>query len=453
MAAPDGEVQPADAPAPASWKLFGSVGEYEAFMDDPSRVVKLEWRKVRRQRHWGLTSHSWLEAYLLDGRRMRLEFFSDSGLVESIYDAGDLELLESDEWADSVVYGGRAAAAHEFARPLTVDRLRSVATDIALRPYSVDNSNCHHFVLDVWNRVVISILQQSHYPDRVKTGFLRGAVASLGKLWLGSVGASLGSEPAATSAPRVSRGGHAHPTLSLRHEEGSRVSGGLSALGRGAPGYNRAVRLERFAEALKTDAVHLLQSGHPLAVAGLPPQKAPATWEAWADAWLPGVGDDALRVAERIGTTDVIDLLTRILSPQGFAGDARRGGAGLGSLGSEGAMLASLSSRAAPFPSSLSAGREHGPAVDVCYLALRSGVEVRLAIYAILCPASAMGKMRRLRLLSGDARAGKEGTFQYTLCDLPGEAPPMSAVELARTEVEALQMAMCTGEWGFVTLL
>jgi len=51
---------------------FHTIEDYTTYMRHPSRVVRLEWRKTRRPELKGLTSHSWLEAELLSGRRRRI---------------------------------------------------------------------------------------------------------------------------------------------------------------------------------------------------------------------------------------------------------------------------------------------------------------------------------------------------------------------------------------------
>merc|ERR1719469_1686499 len=108
--------------------------------------MRLEWRKSRRTEHNGLTSHSWLEAHLVDGRELRLEFFADVGLMESVFEQN----MKGD--SNGEIYEGRVCGDHrDFIRPLTADRLRSTASEAASKPYSVTEHNCHQFVLEVWN--------------------------------------------------------------------------------------------------------------------------------------------------------------------------------------------------------------------------------------------------------------------------------------------------------------
>mmetsp|Transcript_31909 Transcript_31909/g.84060 ORF Transcript_31909/g.84060 Transcript_31909/m.84060 type:complete len:498 (-) Transcript_31909:32-1525(-) len=484
---------------PASWKEFVDAADYVDFMKDPSRIVRLEWRKVRRQQHRGFTSHSWLEAYLLDGRQMRLELFGDVGLAESIFTARRRE-------DDSIVYEGRAAGSHEFVRPLTLERLRRIAASVASRPYSVTESNCHHFVRDVWNSAVIDILRRNHYPDRVKTGFLWGASESFGKFFLGGAIAplaasfsSVGStsagnmstaKPAADSRrrrrsraqeartgrtslrpapqaglvdsfPSTAPSGHVTPStagaelptfgviggqapqharLSAHHEDGNRISGEIFAPMRSA--YDEATLDQYFAELARSGVLYVLEDGGALVDTGLPGE-GPQTCRAWVDMWLPSCGDAAARLAQQIGATDVVELVQRIIPPFDDAPELARASPAFASLSSQSAATRS-SSRV-----------DQNLVSEVCYVVL-AGSEVRLAIYALLQPMHhRRGPSRRLRLLSGDVRQGKENDFAYTVCCLgdSDQASSASAVDFAREELDALRVALTTGDWGFVTLL
>lgn len=161
---------------------FDSKDDYVAHFCDPKRVTCLEWRKSRQQNFGGWTSHSWLEAYLLDGSHTRYDFYADRGLMESLNGEPD---------PMSQVYLGRGAEAHEFGHPLTLQVLREKVAMVGARPYSVFEFNCHHFVLEVWNSCVIEALRCTHFPDRWKLSF----VYRVGPLrnWLGGIGASLSS--------------------------------------------------------------------------------------------------------------------------------------------------------------------------------------------------------------------------------------------------------------------
>jgi len=502
--------------APASWKGFGTVEEYSRFMQDPGRVVRLEWRKVRRQQHKGLTSHSWLEAQLLDERRLRLELFADTGLTEAVLHNG------KSCNRDSVLYEDRAAESHEFARPLTAERLRRVARQAAaLRPYSVTDWNCHHFVLHVWNAVVIEMLKCTHYPDRVKTGFLWGATESFGKIWMNSAtwASRLGLDQRETvpedtddgkpyqhtlpffaslaPGPGTSTNDHAggiwnslvsrapaqdevpapgaegarqagralRPacpqvpvTLSAQQEEGSRVSGEIEAgpdvLHETAP----ATRFEGFARALQQGSVFLLQPGKDLVVLSEAsgcenqPRSTGGNDEIIAScAWLPSEDSDvAKRLAAQIGSKSVVENVLRIIAP-----DSKWAEPATMATGSM--AFASLSST-----SMASTAKRQGPVLDECYLVLRTHEELRLAAYLILAPTTAsaavgsgvvrpVSPFRRLRLLSGDVRTGEERAFKYTMQDLCDR--PTSAEACARDELHSLQIAVSTGDWGFITLL
>mmetsp|Transcript_46560 Transcript_46560/g.87172 ORF Transcript_46560/g.87172 Transcript_46560/m.87172 type:complete len:368 (+) Transcript_46560:33-1136(+) len=138
-----------------------------------SKVERVEWRKVRRLQYRGLTSHSWIEAHMLDGHRLRLEFFGDYGL--SVTTLTHTSCSGSDlQSTVGTLFRNRAAAADEFSEPLTVGKLKDLSSAIASsRPYCLLNFNCHHFARDVWNAVVIKQLQRRHHPDRMKTAVLQ----------------------------------------------------------------------------------------------------------------------------------------------------------------------------------------------------------------------------------------------------------------------------------------
>jgi len=507
--------------APASWKGFRTVEEYSGFMQDPSRVVRLEWRKVRRQQHKGLTSHSWLEAHLVDGRRLRLELFADTGLTEAVLHVG------SSCNRDSVVYENRAAESHEFARPLTAERLRRVARQAAAtRLYSVTDWNCHHFVLHVWNAVVIEMLNHTHYPDRVKTGFLWGATESFGKLWVGGAtwASRLGLDQRetvpedtddgrphqqtlpffASLAPGtqdpaggmwnslVSRSSSAHDEgrareslararshgsdnqaetalraecpqapvqLSAQQEEGSRVSGEIEASLDVLRDREPATRFEGFARVLRQGSVFLLEPGRDLAVlseASGSDQSRPSSagsndGTVASCCWLPNEESYiAKRLAAQIGSKRVVENVLRIIVPDAKWAEPAA------AIPPGSMAFASLSS------SSMASGaKQQGSVLDECYLVLRTCEELRFAAYLILAPtpSAALGggvvrpatPFRRLRLLSGDVRTGEEGAFKYTLQDLCDQ--PTSAETCARDELHSLQIAVTTGDWGFITLL
>lgn len=479
-------------------------------MKDPSRVVRLEWRKARRQQHKGLTSHSWLEAYLQDGRRLRLEFFGDTGLSESVFASGKGE-------RESVIYENRIAGPHDFARPVTAKRLHEIAEAAAARPYSLTDWNCHHFVLEVWNKVVITLLQRTHYPDRMKTNVLWGASESFGKLfseganWAAQLGIgqpppsgapekrrepaaavpgplgkillgsystapvafeSYSTSPVAgqdlplergsstassSSSSRLSQpstpltcpsgdeplgdpaGGASRVRVEAREEEGGRVSGEVVSVPRPGSEGDRLVQLSR---ALDEGAICVLALGKGLVTADLPSSR-PKTPAAWAETWLPGAVEDGLRMTDHLGSMDPIDLVMRVLVPgsDGMAGRRRPTSTRFASLSSESLESESLASGAG----------DRGNVASVCFVVL-SGSEVRLAIYAVLGPHN-QGPRKRLRLLSGNLHEGKEGTFAFALSDVKERDVPATARSCVEEELSSLQIALSTGDWGFVTLL
>lgn len=435
---------------PLAATSFANAEEYMAFMREPERVVRLEWRKARRAEHRGWTSHSWIEACLLDDRRLRFEFYADQGLAESI-------LTDGIVGPESELYEGCVAEGNEFSLQLTAGSLRVAAASVAKRPYSVTEFNCHHFVLEVWNRVVIEARKQRHYPDRVKTG-----IAFLGKHhWVGGLFAAFASrreQRHREDTPALDEG-HVGASLTGRAEEGQRISGEVLAIAREAPEFDRQGRLDGFCQAVKAGTVFLLEAGGTMMPTSLPEPEpligksssesfhirrgtdvvtGPSTSSAsWCKTWLPDAGEKAERLIERIGATDVIDLVAHILKPGAKCSAlTRKGRAPFASISSQ-------SSSAAPFGV--------GAAADACYVVLQ-GQELRLAIYAILRSKAKGGASQawRLRLLSGDARAGNESEFVYTLLDLQTEASP---ADLARNELQSLNFALSTNDWGFITLL
>jgi len=145
---------------------FRSAEEYADFIKDPNRVMYVEWRRVRRSVSAGLTSHSMLDCQLQDGSRWRFEKWSDTGMLEST--------LMSSVASDGAVYRGRKAADGELLRPLRLVDLRQMAQALGAQPYSLTGANCHHFVRDLWNALVIRSLRRYTHPDRIKGGMLVG---------------------------------------------------------------------------------------------------------------------------------------------------------------------------------------------------------------------------------------------------------------------------------------
>ena len=96
-----------------------------------------------------------------------------------------------------------------------------------------------------------------------------------------------------------------------RQEEDGRISGELVVLGPLGTSAEGGCS-ESFLEALRRGAIMVLKPGTTLVATDLE-QGVPATYDNWADLWLPGDGDAALRLARQIGSTDVIDLVTRTL--------------------------------------------------------------------------------------------------------------------------------------------
>jgi len=491
----------------------GCIEDYIAFIENPSRVLRLEWRKARRTEHRGFTSHSWLEACLLDGQRLRLEFFSDKGFCETLL------LCNAPADPNSGIYDDRIANEQDFNLPLVAETLRCVAQRVGKREYSLVESNCHHFVLDVWNAVVIEALQQNHYPDRMKAGVLGGVMATLERVFSSEIGTSLVSndlgvrqddlavlqEPSPNARSQSEQSARPNYILartnnnSARQEEGDRISGELVAESTRSIGYDVDARVASFLNAVATGIVFRLGLGTALSPV------SNSGDDSFASTWLLGLDDLlAFRLACRVGTTDVVELVAQVLQPSmrthGPLADSSSGRAassegqvqrkpalGLGnmfsSFSSASSFSTSLASRvgldrglaatstsifASSFDSFSLAALESVAAPgngaenlveDVCYVVLRSASEVRLAIYAVLNlePTNAEGRPSaaqrwRLRMLSGDARAGEEATFAYTMRGLAASASAEKAQDFAREEQGSLQIALSTNDWGFVTL-
>mmetsp|Transcript_29790 Transcript_29790/g.54938 ORF Transcript_29790/g.54938 Transcript_29790/m.54938 type:complete len:553 (+) Transcript_29790:103-1761(+) len=498
--------------------LADSKDAHSSSMSDLSRINRLEWRKLRRTQHGGMTSHSWLEAYLQSGRRLRIELFAD-GLSETT--------LASDRRdPHSQLYTG-AATADELQRPMRAAELREVATSVAnTSPYCLLNFNCHHFALAVWNAVVVETLQRRHYPDRVKTFILRGLEGSIGS-WVNKF-ASLPSinrigsrsEVEAAASPR-GRNANASP------QDGRRIWGEVSAIPRTSPAYNRDGRLQRFTAALGTGSVHMLQTSGDLEQMGLPKgpwedwqrresekglddssrdlgstgdhwerfgrrfsadddegndnasvgssgssdsatyivdeehiPRAGQEFQQWAQEWLPDKRDAAMRLAEHMGTNDLVELVARIIEPKEAVPRAAPAidVLNISCPNSCNNSFSSVATQHHP-EDSLSELRQDSVA-DVCYVVLAGQRELRVAIYALLRPIQLSppdAQTWHLRLLSGDACSKQESRFHYTLQNVLGGVPsgsaPASAVGMARCELQSLQFGLATGDWNSVILM
>ena len=132
----------------------------------------------------------------------------------------------------------------------------------------------HHFVLELWNSIVVSALQSSHYPDRAKIGILWGVEEVIGHWFQG--GGSLASVGAAR--PRAS----------------------------GAMGADRSDRSDRLPECLEN--VFVLETTGPMRLAELPPASSPDLHRLrWASMW-PGLEEHLLRLVEIIYKFDIEEV-------------------------------------------------------------------------------------------------------------------------------------------------
>ncbi|CAK9018011.1 unnamed protein product [Durusdinium trenchii] len=260
-------------------RCFEHVEDYIHWMSQPSRVVYVEWRKVRHEKSRGLTSHSWLEVRLLDDRRLRMEIYADRGYTEQCFDpravsapgAGTAGLRFFDP--DSTIYDGRCAGETELRRALTAETLREEAKSLARRPYSLSEFNCHHFVLELWNSMVVDSLQSKHFPDRTKLGLLWGVEEMMGH-WLQGA-----SSLASVGAPTSGAAQRAPPTIPVRAD---------------------VFLLET------TGQMRLAEMPQSIETAGNSPTAC------WAARQLPGVEEAAMRVVELIRTFDILELNKRL---------------------------------------------------------------------------------------------------------------------------------------------
>eukprot|EP00929_Paragymnodinium_shiwhaense_P090828 TRINITY_DN50924_c0_g1_i2.p1 TRINITY_DN50924_c0_g1~~TRINITY_DN50924_c0_g1_i2.p1 ORF type:complete len:454 (-),score=60.30 TRINITY_DN50924_c0_g1_i2:114-1475(-) len=439
---------------------FDCVEDYVDFMRDPKRVVRLEWRKVRRGESKGMTSHSWLEARLMDGIRVRIELWADQGFSVSLYDpTGRRDPRFTDP--EAKVYDNRAAEAQDFRQPLTLTSLSDIAKNIGnKRPYSLSEFNCHHFVLDVWNNVVIDKLQATHYPDRTKTSLLWGVEGAIGT-WLQTFGGSLapGGSLAApvegqTAAP-LTRGYSASdrtPNATL-----ACFSGSLQAAGLDDPNYGRARRLATFCQLVKAGKVFLVEPGTPLIHTGVPPRRVSLASDAnpvettcsdWVACCLPGVGNAGMRLAERMNGEELGDFVSEVFL-QKETESSQAAAASPFTL----ASISSLSSISRPGGAEPQLFTRDPLVEDACFVALR-GRELRWIAYCVLrCPGAAETSAWRLRLLSGDALAGKEGSISYFLTDLVEATPTTQARDLLDEDMPALSAALSTDNWGALECL
>jgi hypothetical protein len=141
---------------------------------DMAMVVRIEWRAVRRTISAGLTSHSMLDVELRNGMRIRFEKFADTGVRESL-------LVPTIVYPKGSVYQGRVGKASDLVEPIRINELRKAAYALGATPYSLMRSNCHHFVRDLWNYLVVEPLRRYTHPDRIKAKIAVGISDNLGR--------------------------------------------------------------------------------------------------------------------------------------------------------------------------------------------------------------------------------------------------------------------------------
>lgn len=234
------------------------------------------------------------------------------------------------------------------------------------------------------------------------------------------------------------------------------------------------------------------------------PQTLRSTWN------KSGLGDLASRLATRVSSTDV-SILLRALPSERWAepslGSDDEGGHGTATPTARRRALSLSSSMSRSFSRSFSRGRmsfsrqrsssrgsrlfkQWAPSIeDICFVVLSGAEETRLAIYVVLSvtmldrdchvlsvstfdqepcenPGSVVRlpseksqeqrrRLQRLRLVSGDFHTGQEGSYSYSLSDIPEGTFGGScrALDLVEAELTELRTAVMTGDWGFITLL
>lgn len=427
---------------------------------NPDRIVRVEWRCVRRPEIGWLTCHSLIEGHLTDGRRMRLQKFNNRGFVALVLEPTEMS-------CEGAVYRGRAVGSQDLAsQVLLAQDMHRLAAQIGSEPYCVSTSNCHHFARDLWNGLVVEQCRRSTYPDFVKTAVLRGAkrltIDQIGTVLIGNdlICADMPSDDEADLEAGLGSGVH----MTMREEEAGRLCGRFSAPRSCRPCYNRMGRLEDFARLLEVGAVYFMETAIDSGLVLLQSPSADLSMrgdrgEIWANKWLQDAGEAGSRLAERVTGTDIVSLMSG-MPAEGLSQEA------LGNCrGIDNQRGVSFKSILGSFDSSKP---EEDLVQDLCFVVLRSAGDLRLVAYAILRPAPVGGgadrPVRRLRLLGGSALAGEEGYFTYAMCELPniGDGPSdaivtaprrPAATDLAREEETALRTALSTGDWGFVTLL
>jgi len=137
-------------------------------------VARIEWRRVHRKISAGLTSHSMLDVKLQNGMRVRFEKFHDTGVLESLH-------VPTISYPKGSVYDGRVAKAIDLVEPMRIDELRKAAYVLGAAPYSLIRANCHHFVRDLWNYLVVEPLRRYTHPDKTKARIAVGISDHLGR--------------------------------------------------------------------------------------------------------------------------------------------------------------------------------------------------------------------------------------------------------------------------------
>lgn len=416
-------------------------------MRDPARVVRLEWRKVRRPESKGLTSHSWLQARALDGKLLRLEIYSDRGYTERIFDPfGRVSPGFFDR--DSIIYGGHVAESQDFVRPLTSNTLRQLAHSVAeSRPYSISEFNCHHFVMQVWNAVVIETLRATHYPDRAKTGILWGLEGALGS-WLGGIGSSLAA-PQDQDAPEAPEVWGAQESCESNPGDPyfGKFSGILEPGSWDAVTGDRCNQLASFCRTLAEGRIFALEQstqGRRLVQTAVPAHGFQVGREedlcaAWTATYLPGVKTASIGPLIAV-VADMPGLLSEVYRRKDSEQCVQPGPLHL--------AFASLASESLASHEEAEDVFVREPISDSCFVVFRdSGAlsePLRMAAYAVLRPVATPTCAWRLRLWPDTPLFGSESEglrIQYWIGDLPEFEPTTKAVDVAKEDLLNLPAA------------
>jgi len=105
-----------------------------------------------------------LDVELQSGVRLRFEKYADTGLLATMPSAVQA--------SKGNIYRGRTVTAKDLVRSWRAGELQQLAKELGSKPYCLLSANCHHFVRDMWNHLVITPLHRYSHPDRLKGSML-----------------------------------------------------------------------------------------------------------------------------------------------------------------------------------------------------------------------------------------------------------------------------------------